>query len=383
MLNRIPFYIVGALILAGLNSKAQVHITSVSDAYTIELKDLSAPEIEITNLDLEPDIPYIFTNNQLKLVGYATDNKGVKYFTINRDTVKMDETGFFEYGIALRSGSNTINMEIEDNTGNKKSIKYSVILEAQASRNNFSMPVVPLPLNPGKGKYYALIIGVNNYQDSRLVSLDRPVGDAQKFYDILTTKYTFEPENMYLLKNAKRADIMNAFDELNEKLTNEDNFLIFYAGHGYWDEEKSLGYWLPSDADRYKTANWLGNSTIQDYIQGISAKHTLLIADACFSGGIFKTRKAFEDAPESIEQLYELKSRKGMTSGMLKEVPDQSVFLDYLTKRLDNNNEKYFTSLELFYQLRVPVMNNSKNTPQYGTIQNTGDEGGEFIFIRK
>ena len=72
-----------------------------------------------------------------------------------------------------------------------------------------------------------------------------------------------------------------------------------------------------------------------------------------------------------------------MTSGMLKEVPDKSVFITYLAKRLESNTNKYMSSLELFYQLRTPVMNNSTNTPQYGTIQNTGDEGGEFIFIKR
>jgi hypothetical protein len=28
-------------------------------------------------------------------------------------------------------------------------------------------------------------------------------------------------------------------------------------------------------------------------------------------------------------------------------------------------------------------MNNSPNVPQYGTIQNVGDEGGDYIFIRR
>ena len=68
---------------------------------------------------------------------------------------------------------------------------------------------------------------------------------------------------------------------------------------------------------------------------------------------------------------------------MLNEVPDRSVFMKYLTKRLEENNIKYISSLELFTQFRVAVMNNSNNTPQYGTIHNTGDEGGDFIFIKK
>jgi hypothetical protein len=125
------------------------------------------------------------------------------------------------------------------------------------------------------------------------------------------------------------------------------------------------------------------NSTIQDYISSIASKHTLLIADACFSGSIFKTRKAFTDAPPSIEKLYELPSRKGMTSGTMTVVPDKSVFLEFLNKRLIENQEHYLSSQQLFTSFREAVMNNSPNTPQYGTIQNAGDEGGDFIFIRK
>ncbi len=38
---------------------------------------------------------------------------------------------------------------------------------------------------------------------------------------------------------------------------------------------------------------------------------------------------------------------------------------------------------QLFYRFREAVINNSPNTPQYGVIHDAGDEGGEFIFIRR
>jgi WD40 repeat protein len=37
----------------------------------------------------------------------------------------------------------------------------------------------------------------------------------------------------------------------------------------------------------------------------------------------------------------------------------------------------------LFNSFRTAVMNNSSNMPQYGVIQNIGDEGGDFVFIKK
>ena len=142
------------------------------------------------------------------------------------------------------------------------------------------------------------------------------------------------------------------------------------------------GYWLPSDANRDNPVNWLPNTDLTNYLNVLKTKHTLLIADACFSGGIFKTRSAFTTTA-AIEKLYRMTSRKAITSGTLSEVPDQSVFVEYLIRRLNENKEEYLTSEQLFSSLRVAVMNNSPNVPQYGTIQNVGDEGGDFVFIKR
>jgi hypothetical protein len=233
------------------------------------------------------------------------------------------------------------------------------------------------------GKFYALIIGNNNYQDPDIQSLDEPINDATKLYNVLTTKYTFEKSNVTFLKNASYEQMIQAFDDFSNKITKNDNLLVFYAGHGWWNEVKNLGFWLPTDAKRSNTAFWIPNSRISDYMNSIKSKHTLLIADACFSGSIFKTRSAFSDAQPSINKLYELSSKKAMTSGTLKEVPDKSVFLQYLVQRLNENTEKYISSDMLFTSFRQAVLNNSPTEPQYGTIQNAGDEGGEFIFILK
>jgi hypothetical protein len=231
------------------------------------------------------------------------------------------------------------------------------------------------------GRYHALVIAIEDYQ--YLNKLDQPVKDAGRLIRILTSTYNFSYNDIILLTNPTREEIIDQLDVLVDKVRENDNLLIFYAGHGYWDEERQTGYWLPVDAKKSSTANWLRNTTIQEYIGDIRSKHTLLIADACFGGGIFKTRKAFNDAPVSINRIYELNSRKAMTSGNLNEVPDKSVFFEYLSERLEKNNQKYISSLQLFSSFSTAVMNNSDNVPRYGTIQKAGDEGGDFIFIKK
>ncbi|MCK4748807.1 MAG: caspase family protein, partial [Bacteroidales bacterium] len=233
------------------------------------------------------------------------------------------------------------------------------------------------------GKYYALIIGINEYDDPMINDLVASLTDANNLYGILSKSYTFNSDDILFLKNPKRAEIIDALDYLEREVTPDDNLLIFYAGHGHWDENTHKGYWLPSDAQHESTANWLRNSSLTGYMASINSKHTLLIADACFSGSIFQTRAAFPKSTRAVERLYNMNSRKAMTSGTLKEVPDESVFLKYLMKRLEENQENYLPSEQLFYSLKPAVLNNSSNVPQFGEVKNAGDEGGDFIFVRK
>ena len=231
--------------------------------------------------------------------------------------------------------------------------------------------------------YYGLIIGIDNYEDVTIPYLDNPIRDAEKLYNVLVSGYNFKKENVKLIKNARRVDIINSLDELANKVTPNDNLLIFYAGHGWWDEDANIGYWLPSDASQNSKAAWFRNSTLVDYLKEIKSKHTLLIADACFGGAIFKTRTAFPDAQKAIQKLYELPSRKAMTSGTLTKVPDRSAFIRFLIERLTDNTETYLSSEQLFSSFRIAVINNSDVIPQYGEIRNVGDQGGDFIFIKK
>ena len=57
--------------------------------------------------------------------------------------------------------------------------------------------------------------------------------------------------------------------------------------------------------------------------------------------------------------------------------------MKYLIKTLDENVNKYMPSEELFDEIRMAMKNNSDTKPQYGEIQKVGDEGGNFVLIRK
>lgn len=341
------------------------------------INDISPPGILIITPQTDTSLTAHISTPGTYLSGRLTDDSGIRSFSINDSLVSIDTYGFFQERVHLKEGLNVFKMTASDEKSNSVTHFLQVVMEPgdenAESANPFDKP----------GSYYGLIIAINNYSDSALVDLDHPITDASFLYSTLMGNYTFEPENLTLLRDPTRADIIVTLDKLSHELTPSDNLLIFYAGHGHWDEERETGYWMPADAGQHSSVNWIRNSTIQDYVDDMDTRHTLVISDACFAGSILKTRSGFDDASIAINKLYALPSRKAMTSGNLKEVPDKSVFIQYFLNRLQRNKQKYISTGQLFYDFRDAVLNNSPNIPQYGVIQDTGDEGGEFIFIRR
>jgi hypothetical protein len=263
--------------------------------------------------------------------------------------------------------------------GNSDRITFSVNKGKDEEQNN-------LLENPENIKYYALLIAINDYDDLAIPQLYEPIHDASNLYDILTRTYTFSKSNTILLKNPTREQIINSFDSLSRIITLVDNLFIYYAGHGLYDKDSEVGYWLPSDAKLKNRASWLFNSTLVDCIKSIKSKHTLLISDACFSGSIILRDVGLLDkASQSVKKLYAFNSRKAMTSGNLESVMDKSPFNKYLVESLSLNTKQFFNANELYVSLREAVMNATPNAqnPQFGIIIGTGDKGGEFIFVKR
>ena len=343
----------------------------------MNIRDEAPPEIRIISPRVDTGFTARLSASGVFIAGRISDQSPVPSLRINDSVVRLDENGFFQEYFDLKQGLNVFRLDASDKLSHSTSKFLQVINESEEKEQGLADEL------ERKGEFYGLIIGIDEYRDPGLLDLDNPVSDATTLYSTLIGNYTFDPDRVTLLKNPTRAEIIEVFDKLSNTLTKNDNLLIFYAGHGYWDKEKETGFWLPCDADKFSTVNWIRNSTIQDFIDDIRTKHTLLITDACFAGSIFKSRGAFQDASIAVNKLYSMPSRKAMTSGTLEEVPDRSIFLEFLLKRLNDNDKKYISAGDLFGSFREAVLNNSPNIPQYGVIQDTGDEGGDFIFIKR
>jgi len=350
---------------------AEAVATKPIDRASPTIRILSPSQLSTSELN-----PVSNDTKQITITGAVEDQSGIYEVLVNGKDASISATGEFQADVLLSVGSNIIAIIARDIHQNSEVKEITIVRE--------EMPVAKAEMLGEGDKYYALIIGVSEYKDPRITDLDGlPVKDANLLSWILTEKYTFEDEEVLLMKNPTRTDILRVFDMLSATITERDNLLIFYAGHGFYDEKTELGYWLPADAESDFTANWIYNDVLVANLKRIQSKHTLLVSDACFSGSIFKTRALIKDAPTAFKKKYELASRKAITSGILKTVPNKSVFFKYFADRLERNTEIYMSASQLFQSIEIPVANNSPNTPQYGDIQNVGDEGGDFIFIRR
>ncbi len=110
----------------------------------------------------------------------------------------------------------------------------------------------PTPGGIAYGRYHALVIGIDGYRN--LPPLKTAVRDAQDVAAVLKKDYGFEVQ---LLKDATRAQIVEALGRLRQTMNSRDNLLIYYAGHGWLDADADEGYWLPADATRDSEVNWV------------------------------------------------------------------------------------------------------------------------------
>jgi hypothetical protein len=370
---RFPFIII---LLSGCSTLFSQEAESNAVTFRLNnIPDHEPPTITILSPEIGEDGRFLTQEETIEVIGEVADRSRIRFVSINTDIRVVNETGIFAKTVKLIPGENRIQLKAMDEHNNLQD-QYIIV--------QYTPPVVTLAdrIN-GESKYYGLLIGIDNYGDPDIPDLSNPVRDAEKLRRTLTRNFTFDEENVKVLRDPRRSDIIDELDKLRRKVTQEDNLLIFYAGHGYWDADGSIGYWLPSDATRASTADWFPNSTLVDYIQAIHSKHTLLITDACFAGSIFKARSVSMDKEIVYETIYDSPSRKAMTSGALTEVPDESAFVKYLIQRLDENQETYLSSQELFSSFLNAVISNSRVLPQYGEIQNVGNEGGDFIFLKR
>ncbi len=232
------------------------------------------------------------------------------------------------------------------------------------------------------GTYHALVIGNDTYRT--LPRLGTAVGDAEAVAKELERNYRF---NVRLLTNATEEDVIGALSDMRRDLGWNDNLLIYYAGHGWYDRDAEQGYWLPVDASEDNQAHWISNADVTNALKALKAKHILVVADSCYSGTLARSANISLRGVDYIQRIVKKKARTVLTSGGLEPVLDaggegHSVFAHAFLAALEEN-DGVMDGHEVFRRLRDPVVANAPQTPEYGEIRGAGHDGGDFIFVRR
>ena len=364
--------------------KQKIVVDSLNIKYQTKSSYNDPPVVVITEPTVELKRGFkIVETKRITVRGKAIDPDGIFEIMVNGVEANVSEDGSFVASVPLKYGKNDLVVKATDIKEATSTKTFTIKRKSPEVDEVIVENKNETKIDIGFGKYHALIIGVSEYDDESVVDLSgEPTKDAQALVNVLTTMYGFDKVNVKVLKNPTRNEITRSFFDLRKKVSKNDNLLIFYAGHGNYDESSERGYWMPANVNMEYEENILLNTELVSYIKSINSKHTLLIADACFSGSIFNSR-SYTKEEKSAQRKYSLTSRKAITSGTLKTVPNKSVFIQYLLKKLKENQSKYLPTSKLFSMIEEPVLNNSENIPQRGVIHGTGDEGGDFIFIKQ
>jgi hypothetical protein len=237
----------------------------------------------------------------------ARGNKQIKTGTDRDIPVKQP--------LSLPDGTNVIELMVENVNGGKTSSKRTIVV-GKAGENMLA----------ADRKDYALLFATDEYDN--WTDLVNPIDDARSVAKLLSEKYGFEVE---IVENPNDADVLNKLrDYAERKFKQQDQLLIFFAGHGYFDDTFGEGYVVAKNSlvnDKAKTT-YISHSRLKTITGNLPSEHVLLVMDVCF-GGTFDDeiagKRGLAEDPTTSEFLARklgIRTRKYLTSGGKEYVSD-------------------------------------------------------------
>ncbi len=321
--------------------------------------------------------------DSIEVAGRVSDDSKIVSVLIAGKAIPYGKDGSFRVSRYVPPGGDTVRIEAIDEWNNRSRTEVRITRSVQQAR------VGQRAVSPDHdfGRYHALVIGNVAYRS--LPKLATAVNDAVAVGNLLRDGYGFK---VVVLTNATRDTVIQALDSMRRRLTETDNLLVYYAGHGQLDPEADRGYWLPVDATEDSRARWLSNAYITDTLKAINSRHVMVVADSCYSGTLARSTqrglKLETRTPDYITQMLGKKTRTALTSGGLEPVVDRgggghSVFAKAFLDALGDNTG-VMDGTQMFAKVRQQVRLNADQTPQYANIRLAGHEvGGDFVFVRK
>ncbi|MEO7048341.1 MAG: caspase family protein, partial [Ferruginibacter sp.] len=183
--------------------------------------------------------------------------------------------------------------------------------------------------------------------------------------------------------DATNEQILETLHSLSFSTSRDADLIIYFAGHGGQNEFSKNGFWASVDCK--KAYQRINNSTIYDFIEGIQAKHILLISDSCYSGTFITRTRDGQMNNFTIEQLEAIPSRWVFVSGGEERIGDGSPgkgspFSNTLCEFLQNNQTPKIPASLVFEHVKRIIRSSTGKNADATHIERTGNEGGQMVF---
>ena len=327
----------------------------------------------------------------MRLTGRVIAQAGLRSLTANGASVVVDEQGTFSLPVQATQGiTGGVHIDLVAIDGQDKQTGLKLIVRSGATALGEEESITSISR---AGQYHALVIGNDHYR--QWTPLNTAIADANAVAKVLQDQYGF---HVRLLKDSSRKEILKALNDYRKTLSERDDLLIYYAGHGFLEPEIDRGYWIPVEGDLQDNSEWIEFPAVTDLIELIPAKQVLVVADSCFAGKLVRSAMARLN-PEVQDQARQLllrsiadkKIRTTLTSGGAKPVLDDggaghSIFAAAFIGVLSENKTAMETE-RLFWTVRARVIQAAERMkieqiPTYGPIHMAGHEGlGDFVFV--
>lgn len=335
------------------------------------------------------------SDGSLSLTGRVTPVDSLHDFSINGKRQPLNKAGIFDY--AVNATEEELALVATDNTGETTAVQLRLASAFDTGRqasDTVRDSEATLAIDRSEfGNYHAIIIGNDEHQ--HLSPLNTAENDALAVDRILRERYGFSTT---LLLNADKMTILQALSKAQAELSEQDNLILYYAGHGQLDAESQHGYWLPVDAHATDTRNWISNAVITSYLDSIPARQIMIVADSCYSGTLTQASipRSQEAIPAALHERWlklmaRRKVRTILSSGGIRPVYDgissHSLFAGAFIRELQAN-DAVLEGYRLFSAVQKAVRQSAatlgvEQTPQYSAVRHAGHEVGEFLLVAK
>ena len=270
--------------------------------------DNTPPEVRVYEPEVEGsrDFLVVARKKQVAVSGLAADDTGIARVAVNEtdatlafaDEADLRKAGlkgpaasWFRVQVPAPAEGQGLTIEVTDKAGKTTRRRYNLKPPAPDSAQVVQAAAQPAGAERVARKW-ALLVGVNAYEDDNIPALRYSVRDITAVHDLLTDprRGGFDKDTVFLLTDdtpdkPTNINVTKYLNRIARRAEPGDMVLVYFSGHGY--EADGKGYILPRNTDvKALATSAIDNSDFTDTLDRMKAQRIIALLDSCHSGAV-------------------------------------------------------------------------------------------------